>query len=449
MSDLQDRRSMPEATGAETAPFVIGCTHDDRDWAEWVASHLDGLGYPYQFADPFLPTGPAAIGQVADWRASGVDLVVIASDALLHGVPIDLHLGHHTDRETPLIIVLIEDVELPAEWRDAIQARMFEVPDDYHASRDMLLRALEQARARPFVLDGSAEAVAAMAAARRDPLPAPMIVVDPFPAPEPVIALEAASHAANGATDHAVGEVPAPEPLKPAALSAPLPEALTTAPQVIDLSGEGPALLTPPPTTPAFGTFIGVPPAPPPVSPWGTAPNAPSAWSAPGEPALEHLPAFPPPAAPAPELGTEPDERPAAVDAPIIGSVPAPADAVEATEIEPPAEQAVAEPASPWASVEAAITAPPPAPAPPADVAAPPAAFASPVGVASSPWSAPVEVTPAAASAAAVDDPPAPTLDAPAAALAPDLPTGAVEPPSTAEAESAPAPIPAEVAEAE
>ncbi|MGD9754677.1 MAG: hypothetical protein AB7W59_27110, partial [Acidimicrobiia bacterium] len=292
MSDLQDRRSIPDTTGANLAPFVIGCTYEDRDWADWIASHLEGLGYRYEFAEPLLPPGPAALTQVADWRDGGADLIVIASDALLHGVPEHLQLGRRADRTTPLIIVLIEDVDLPRDWDDAIQAPMFEAPDDYHASRDMLLRALEAARPHPFSMDQAADAVAATAAARREPLPAPLVVVDPFPAPEPVLQLDETVFVANGTPREAglLDVPPAPEPVKPAALTVPAPEGFGGPPHVIDLSVDAPTMLAPSPagpSAPGSAGLLGVPPAPTadpvPVSPWGTAPGAPAAWAGPAD----------------------------------------------------------------------------------------------------------------------------------------------------------------------
>ncbi|MEZ5236081.1 MAG: hypothetical protein R2749_25795 [Acidimicrobiales bacterium] len=382
MSDLQDRRSIPDTTGANLAPFVIGCTYEDRDWADWIASHLEGLGYRYEFAEPLLPPGPAALTQVADWRDGGADLIVIASDALLHGVPEHLQLGRRADRTTPLIIVLIEDVDLPRDWDDAIQAPMFEAPDDYHASRDMLLRALEAARPHPFSMDQAADAVAATAAARREPLPAPLVVVDPFPAPEPVVQLDETVFVANGTPREAglLDVPPAPEPVKPAALTVPAPEGFGGPPHVIDLSVDAPTMLAPSPagpSAPGSAGLLGVPPAPTadpvPVSPWGTAPGAPAAWAGPadsgfGPPAP---PSTPPGAAPWAPTGEEPAAEEPSAEAP---TVEAPATEVPAAEAptteaptvvaETPAEHTAVAPALPALS-------PPPAPAPGAGAEAP------------------------------------------------------------------------------
>ncbi|MGE0730964.1 MAG: hypothetical protein AB7Q92_23185, partial [Acidimicrobiia bacterium] len=238
------------------------------------------------------------------------------------------------------------------------------------------------ARPHPFSMDQAADAVAATAAARREPLPAPLVVVDPFPAPEPVLQLDETVFVANGTPREAglLDVPPAPEPVKPAALTVPAPEGFGGPPHVIDLSVDAPTMLAPSPagpSAPGSAGLLGVPPAPTadpvPVSPWGTAPGAPAAWAGPadsgfGPPAP---PSTPPRAAPWAPTGEEPAaEEPSAeaptAEAPATEAPATEAPAAEAPTVvaETPAEHTAVAPALPTLS-------PPPAPAPGAGAEAP------------------------------------------------------------------------------
>jgi len=183
MSDVQDELSTSDdPTSMPRPPFVISFVADDRDWAEWVAGHLDGLGRPNRLLDPALDPGSAALRQVATQRSAGDRVIVIASHALLQAATEPLDLDRIDAAAAPLIVVLIEDVALPAEWGDAVRAPMFEAPDDYHASRRLLLEALDTA------FPGAAAPTPAPTPELRrayPALPEPVVILDPYPVPEP------------------------------------------------------------------------------------------------------------------------------------------------------------------------------------------------------------------------------------------------------------------------
>ena len=182
MSDLQQGRSRPGVTQSDQRLlFVVSAAVIDLDWAEWVTVHLDGLGYRSELLDPPLRSGDAALEEIAALRSGPAESIVIVSAALLQGASAALHLDQLSPEARPLIAVLIEDVVLPATWNDALLVPMFQVPDDYHASRDLLLAALDQIT--PHRNEASElDRATAEAAARRRPQPAP-VVIDAFPLP--------------------------------------------------------------------------------------------------------------------------------------------------------------------------------------------------------------------------------------------------------------------------
>ena len=191
MNDLQDGRSMSGSIQHEHAPFLVACTEDDLDWAEWVASHLEALQYPFEMASSTLSAGLDARRQVTELRSAGRDLIVIASDALLQGATAAApHIDLAAEHLGALVVVQIEDVPLPIEWIDAARAAMFEAPDDYQTSKELLARALFEARPAPAAepsTEGLAQQAMSEAAARRTPAPDPFVILDPFPAPDPVV----------------------------------------------------------------------------------------------------------------------------------------------------------------------------------------------------------------------------------------------------------------------
>ena len=166
--------------------LVVSFAATDRDWAEWVVGHLDELGYRYRLVDTPLEPGPAALEAVARQRRSGTPQVLVASGALLgtHLGPLDgdlLDLDRIEADVAPLVVALIEDVALPAQWGDAACAPMFEVPDDYAGSRQLLIDALARALPTPA---GDGAGTDMPQPSWRTPEPLPSVFDRPAPAPE-------------------------------------------------------------------------------------------------------------------------------------------------------------------------------------------------------------------------------------------------------------------------
>ena len=116
MSDPQDEQNASGSTRAGVrVPVVVAFASDDRDWADWVRVHLDGLSQRHDLLEPPLPTGPDALNRIADLRRSGAVPLVVVSDALLAGAGRSLDLDRLDTTNLPLVLVLIEDVVLPPE----------------------------------------------------------------------------------------------------------------------------------------------------------------------------------------------------------------------------------------------------------------------------------------------------------------------------------------------
>lgn len=151
----------PMAPAGDEVHLAVSYAAADRDWAEWVGGHLVELGYRFRLPESPLEPGPAALDAVAQQRRSGTPLVLVASGALL-GQALDLLEGDLLDLDrvepdlAPLVVALIEDVALPAEWGDAVRAPMFTVPDDYTGSRQLLIEALARALPTPGATDRAA-----------------------------------------------------------------------------------------------------------------------------------------------------------------------------------------------------------------------------------------------------------------------------------------------------
>ena len=77
-----------------SADFLVSYTAEDRDWAEWIASHLGALGYAYVLQEP--PSGPGLDPfHAADAAAAaGQDVIVILSYAFIDS----LHASGAADR---------------------------------------------------------------------------------------------------------------------------------------------------------------------------------------------------------------------------------------------------------------------------------------------------------------------------------------------------------------
>ena len=116
------------------------------------------------------------------------------------------------------MLVQIEDMPLPAELADGIAAPMYQAPNDYHASRDLLLTALRQVRAGE---PAATEVLAEAGGVRRSPLPAPVVVAPAYPAPTPGPLVP--DQPADAATAEAAPtEVPEDRPRTTAAPSCPV-----------------------------------------------------------------------------------------------------------------------------------------------------------------------------------------------------------------------------------
>ena len=177
VQQVDERSSLHRRTLAvEQTQLLISFTAADRDWADWVAGHLDELGYRYQVAETPLESGEAALEAIARQRRNGTPQLLIASGALV-GKTLDLlDLDRVELNVAPLVVALIEDVALPAEWGDAALAPMFEVPDDYAGSRQLLVVALARALPAPRTNDHPTW---------RTPEPLPSVFDRPTAAPTP------------------------------------------------------------------------------------------------------------------------------------------------------------------------------------------------------------------------------------------------------------------------
>ncbi len=149
MSDVHDVHDLasarPPATTSDQAELLVSFVAEDRDWADWVADQLGEFGRRYCILAPPVEPGPAALEAVARLRRAGTAQLVIASDGLLQHSGDVLDLDQVDPDAAPLVVVLIEDLTLPAEWGDASCAPMFEARDDHTASRQMLLQAVATA----------------------------------------------------------------------------------------------------------------------------------------------------------------------------------------------------------------------------------------------------------------------------------------------------------------
>ena len=132
--------------------FLVSYTAEDRDWAEWIASHLGALGYAYGLEDP--PSGPGAdplaVAEHAVGR--GQHVIVIVSSAFVEalrasGAP----QAHRLVGSGRPVAVQIEPLELPTDLRQVPIAPMHEAADDYSTSRDLLLTAVRTVLPQPSV----------------------------------------------------------------------------------------------------------------------------------------------------------------------------------------------------------------------------------------------------------------------------------------------------------
>src|SRR4051794_9096905 len=133
-----------------TVDFLVSYTLEDRDWAEWIASHLGALGYSYALQEP--PSGPGIdpFREAGAATAAGQDVILILSlafvEALLtSGAP----LGDRLPGPGRALSVQIEPLDLPADLQDRPTARMHEAADDYATSRDLLLDAVRVVTPEP------------------------------------------------------------------------------------------------------------------------------------------------------------------------------------------------------------------------------------------------------------------------------------------------------------
>ena len=158
--------------------FLVSYTAEDRDWAEWIASHLGALGYAYGLEDP--PSGPGAdplaVAEHAVGR--GQHVIVIVSSAFVEalrasGAP----QAHRLVGSGRPVAVQIEPLELPTDLRQVPVAPMHEAADDYSTSRDLLLTAVRAVLPQP--------SVSASTGSRRVPLPAPIALAEAYPVAAP------------------------------------------------------------------------------------------------------------------------------------------------------------------------------------------------------------------------------------------------------------------------
>ncbi|MPY93198.1 MAG: tetratricopeptide repeat protein, partial [Acidimicrobiia bacterium] len=161
--------------------FLVSYTVEDRDWAEWIASHLGSLGYSYALQDPPTPADGDPLAAAVGATAEGDDVIIVLSGALADaaarsGVPTSGRLRG----PGRAVVVQIEQVEAPGDVALLPTARMHDAPDDYSISRDLLLLVVRGAKPQP----GPREEGTAAPAATRTPLPAPVTVDEPFPVAE-------------------------------------------------------------------------------------------------------------------------------------------------------------------------------------------------------------------------------------------------------------------------
>ena len=163
-----------------SADFLVSYTAEDRDWAEWIASHLGALGYAYVLQDP--PSGPGLDPfHAADAAvAAGQDVIVILSYAFIDSLRASGAADRgHLQGPGRAISVQIEPLEPPPDLAALPSARMHEAADDYGTSRDLLVEAVRVARPEP-------QAAPDRTAARRlAGLPAPVALAEAYPVPAP------------------------------------------------------------------------------------------------------------------------------------------------------------------------------------------------------------------------------------------------------------------------
>lgn len=154
--------------------FLVSYAADDRDWAEWIASHLGALGYGYRLQDP--PTGPTddPFDAINEATATGQDVLVVLSLALLESVRASGAVT--TNRLTGpgrIAAVQIEDLEATGDLAELPVATMQHAAADYARSRDLLIGVAQSLRAVPSAYVGDTT--------YRAPLPAPTALADAYP----------------------------------------------------------------------------------------------------------------------------------------------------------------------------------------------------------------------------------------------------------------------------
>ncbi|MDH4143907.1 MAG: hypothetical protein OEY23_01910, partial [Acidimicrobiia bacterium] len=162
--------------GDAPVDFLVSYVAEDRDWAEWIASHLGALGYGYRLQHPPTTPGDDPFAPIVSATAAGEDVVAVLSLAFVEslrasGAPEDGRLRGPGSVAT----VQIEPLVAPVDLRAAPCAEMYRHDADYSASRDLLIAMVGQLR----------PGTAPPAATGRAPLPAPAALDEAYPIPAP------------------------------------------------------------------------------------------------------------------------------------------------------------------------------------------------------------------------------------------------------------------------
>ena len=158
--------------------FLVSYAADDRDWAEWIASHLGALGYGYRLQDP--PTGLTEdpFEAINAATATGQDVLVVLSLALLESVRSSgAEVSNRLKGPGRIAAVQIEDLEATGDLASLPVAAMQHAAADYVGSRDLLIAVAQQLRAVPSAFAGDTT--------YRAPLPAPTALADAYPVAAP------------------------------------------------------------------------------------------------------------------------------------------------------------------------------------------------------------------------------------------------------------------------
>ena len=115
--------------------FLVSYTGEDRDWAEWIASHLGALGYAYALQEPPSGAGADPFRAADEAVASGQDVIVILSYAFVNALRASgAAEGGHLEGPGRAVTVQIEALDPPADLAGRPTARMHEAADDYSTS---------------------------------------------------------------------------------------------------------------------------------------------------------------------------------------------------------------------------------------------------------------------------------------------------------------------------